>query len=1150
MRIERLALTAFGPFTDQVLDLSGGAPGGVHVVFGPNEAGKTTALRAVIALLFGIPEKTQDAHLHPYGKLRLGAELSAGAQRLCFVRLKRRKNDLLDEQGQPLDPGRLAELLSHLDQQSFTRRFGLDQAELELGAKALLGGAEEGLFAAGTAGAVARRVLDGLVAESDGLFRPRGKNPRLNRALGAYADAVRHAKQLERPPEKWVEQKQAQEAAEKEAEALRQQRPKLRAEHTRLRRLSTLLSDVARLEQVDQELAELGDAPRLGVDAEKRREAAQDRLRDAELRAQRFTEEKQAAQERLAALPEPSPLLDIEDEHPALRDRLARERSARQDLPKLVAKHRELEERVARVLGRLAPSAGGEDVLARARELLPDAVRDQRIQELFAERASLDKELELSRKELLRAQDEIAEASVNGTEPAPALDVLAAALADARAQRGVMERVSELAEQIAAQRVAIDAARHRLGLPREPLGDIPTADELREAADRWRDLTARIERWGEEVNQIESETAGIRGRLDALRGHDTLPSEQKLHESRARRDELVARIGSADEPAAEEVTALVRDADEIVDRLRREAGRIAEAGALEQQLEGLLARQRAKTKQQKAAAKSLDAHRERLIARSPGSAPLETAAAYQAHGQALLDLAAQDRAQAEAVAAHDARQKSLAGCEAALRQAVADLGPDPIPDGLSLAGVVQFAETRFEEHNKELERLRERRTKLERATQRRHVALHDVEATTERLAAWKTAFEQSASGLALDQRLTMERVRDVMAELSGLREILTEARGLDARIAGMKRDAEAFREDVRRLVTRHAPTLVDQDPIDAAEQLLEQIASSRRLAEERKAATQALTTSEAHLREARSDAKQARAQLEDLMREAGVADAEALREVEGRSRRAVSLDTERASLRKDLLHKSSGRDLDELRAEARGTSHHELETRIDELTEELEALDKRIHDRERDAESYAEGLKHYGSEDVAWARQRAAARSAEARALLSEFLTVRTARVVLERQIAQYADRFAGPIARRASELFARLTLGGYSHLSIGMGERTIRLVRGTDPIEVTGLSRGTRAQLYLALRLASLENHFEQNPTVPLVLDDLFIDFDDERARAAFEVLGELAQRVQILYFTHLGRDVEAARRGVPHDLLFEHTMCESLSMISSRSP
>ena len=74
MKILELRLIAFGPFTDRVLDLSSGNHG-LHVIFGRNEAGKSSALRALHALLYGIPGQTTDAFLHPYSALRVGGRL-------------------------------------------------------------------------------------------------------------------------------------------------------------------------------------------------------------------------------------------------------------------------------------------------------------------------------------------------------------------------------------------------------------------------------------------------------------------------------------------------------------------------------------------------------------------------------------------------------------------------------------------------------------------------------------------------------------------------------------------------------------------------------------------------------------------------------------------------------------------------------------------------------------------------------------------------------------------------------------------------------------------------------------------------------------------------------------------------------------------
>jgi uncharacterized protein YhaN len=74
-------------------------------------------------------------------------------------------------------------------------------------------------------------------------------------------------------------------------------------------------------------------------------------------------------------------------------------------------------------------------------------------------------------------------------------------------------------------------------------------------------------------------------------------------------------------------------------------------------------------------------------------------------------------------------------------------------------------------------------------------------------------------------------------------------------------------------------------------------------------------------------------------------------------------------------------------------------------------------------------------------------------------------------------------------------------------------------------LSNGTRDQLYLALRLASLEEAIGRGDSMPFIADDILIEFDDERSRVALEVLAELAGKTQILLFSHHAHVAEQAR-------------------------
>jgi uncharacterized protein YhaN len=127
---------------------------------------------------------------------------------------------------------------------------------------------------------------------------------------------------------------------------------------------------------------------------------------------------------------------------------------------------------------------------------------------------------------------------------------------------------------------------------------------------------------------------------------------------------------------------------------------------------------------------------------------------------------------------------------------------------------------------------------------------------------------------------------------------------------------------------------------------------------------------------------------------------------------------------------------------------------------------------------------------------------------------------VLQRAIESYREKHQGPVLRRASELFSNLTLGDHCGLTTAFGDDDkpilVAIRRNREQVEVAGLSDGTRDQLYLALRLAAIEHHVETVAPCPVIFDDVLINSDDARASAALEVLGDLATRTQVLFFTH----------------------------------
>ncbi|MCP4507121.1 MAG: hypothetical protein GY826_12130, partial [Fuerstiella sp.] len=152
---------------------------------------------------------------------------------------------------------------------------------------------------------------------------------------------------------------------------------------------------------------------------------------------------------------------------------------------------------------------------------------------------------------------------------------------------------------------------------------------------------------------------------------------------------------------------------------------------------------------------------------------------------------------------------------------------------------------------------------------------------------------------------------------------------------------------------------------------------------------------------------------------------------------------------------------------------------------------------------------------------------------------LRMSAALLNAAIEEHRKRNQGPVLGRASRIFSRITLGGFKELRADFNERgepVLTGVRGSsgDVVPVSGMSDGTCDQLYLALRLASLESWLDRYEAIPVVVDDVLLNFDDDRAIAGLEVLAELSHRTQVVFFTHHSHLVEMARTNLSSENLF----------------
>ena len=170
-----------------------------------------------------------------------------------------------------------------------------------------------------------------------------------------------------------------------------------------------------------------------------------------------------------------------------------------------------------------------------------------------------------------------------------------------------------------------------------------------------------------------------------------------------------------------------------------------------------------------------------------------------------------------------------------------------------------------------------------------------------------------------------------------------------------------------------------------------------------------------------------------------------------------------------------------------------------------------------------------GSAQAAEAAEKMEQVAARIRRLIDQYARIKLAAMVLKDEIERYREEHQDPVLRIASRYFSELTLGSFEGLRTDVDDNGNPVLVGVRQdntrVSVEGLSDGTCDQLYLSLRLATLEWRLEASESMPFIVDDILINFDDDRSKATLKVLADLSEKNQVILFTHHSRIVEEAK-------------------------
>ncbi|QOZ51535.1 AAA family ATPase [Bradyrhizobium sp. CCBAU 53338] len=1132
MRLRKLGLRRYGKFTDAVIDFGECSAGAsdLHIVYGPNEAGKSTAMSACMDLFYGIGHTSRFNFLHPYPAMRIEAELDILGTVRAFSRIKAPHNSLLDDAGNPVPDAVLLGELGGLDRGAYQTMFSLDDETLEAGGESIL--ASKGdlghlLFSATAGLADLSDRLGAARSEAESFFRSgkrSGLLADLKKELSALKDERDRTDTLASDYSRLVIERD--EATSAYAEAIAQ-RGRTQARIDEVQRFLNALPRLQALRSLRADLlplAALADAPSTWAD-----DLPELMTRQTTLAAQTRTiaESIVDLREQLERLVVNVSACGLEKRAELLMDLRARHITAEKDLPDRRLRLGVAEQTILRILGRI-DHASEQDA---AQLILPAAVTGP-LRDLMERRSGVEADLAAAEAEVDKAAVALsfAEMKIEGRDAGfdeAATGALTAAVATARqvgdaarlrtAHRMCRERANELDDHLADLR---PWAGDRITLCE---ASVPTQAQLQRWAAIEADLSQEITARHGEQDRLAAQAERLDARIAALGAMVGFVSDKDAGEARSAREAAwAAHKAELDATTAAAFEDAMRKFDLITEQRFTHTAGIAELNnALLEQAEIRAALTQLGRQLQESQKKRMAVTEE-----------IEKAISAIGHGlDASVGVSGLHQWVRKRDAAVDAHRKLLAA-----EREFHDAQTEAAVSRERVAGMMRSAGVQIREDDDVAAMLAAGQAALDRTVdtknaraaiedRRRELRFRERKLGDARLAeeAWSKAWEEICASCWLGQREirpTTAIVRETLEALAELDSALQKRSELTDRITKMQRDQIQFQTEVEALAALIGLPQDSSDVLGLCHAVMDCIGATAKILDRRTEIEARLVAEQDKARALADESAEVDARASLMTSHFGVA---SLTEVDGRLRaiaRRSDLDARLIQARDELLQGSRAETIERAECMLDAVDRVSLEAELIALKQRFEDEDGRSRDL-FSARNRAEDRIAAVGGDAAIARVEARRRTVllaiEDKALA--YLRLKLGIAAADRALSAYRDRHRSSMMKRASEAFSLISRGSYTELLTQPSNGSELLIaKGSDGSSkiASELSKGTRFQLYLALRVAGYHEFVRAHTPGPFLADDIMETFDDFRAEEAFRLLAGMAAVGQVVYFTH----------------------------------
>jgi len=1142
MRFERIHLTRYGHFTDYSIDLGTHASDGdFHIIYGPNEAGKSTLRDACIDFLYGIPARTKYGFMHDYSVMMVGARITAAGTCYEAKRTKGRKNTLMGAGDTPLSETTLKAILGGITRDGYEHMYAINDDSLDAGGESILN--SEGdlgslLFGAMSGLPDISSALAKAKEQTEAFYKPSARSTHLNQLKFELKNLDQEINDNDVDAGKYARLKADARQAERQWQEKKTELDEKRTEQRQLKALidaHPIWQEYLRVEKNLKPLSDAPDVPEAWAD-----EVNQLLSRNAEVCSKAETETKavKRAQQELDSIECDDTGLSLMEQVKRLQqDDLEARYKTSFDIEQFRAERRRSHEKIEGYLRAL-----GQPLDTDPKTLILPVASKTEINSLLAKISTIEADLKAASKEWQNANDELeavkqelAELEVPVKEP---VDIKAALELTKEAPKPEeLESLTNVVEQV---RKECDDAITNLS---PWLGNattlsilkLPDPERVQRLQSRDNRLSEASQGLADEKQRHQDNLAQQISTIDSLVQEAKVIADEAVESARQARDEAWAlHRDSLNQTILPSAALLQQSADAFANALSayeqlllnrfNQSTEVAQLRAAKVERANTQAKLGRLEEKQKELSTELYAHAQELETLFdnlllPADFNLSNLNLWlERYKQVVkaadnLKAAKTDQQTRKEKYQHD--RKIL---EEALLSHGLTLENKTWPQLLQLGREMIDAWDKVQQEKMVLEKSC---TKAAREESKRQRELNKFEQEkAEWFNTWSTVLNATWLGEQTPQVIE--------AMLSTIDSLIVEAKEnsqLDDKISALSDDRKRYCVEVQRLAQIAGEQYDETDPLITADLLRDRINRAEQAHRSKEKAARDFTEAQKRLAIQIEHQETINRRFEELRQKIPADNLEALRGKITQGIERSRLRTRLLELERDINRQLNQDNIENSLAllnEKVGTpeSLDETKTHCESLSSDLTNIEDQVSVLYSEWQELKKQLDTLGADGTAakLVEQREAL-LLDIEAEAHRFIRLSTGIMLANEALHTYRETHRSSMMEAANDAFTRITRGGFKGLETATQDgRELLFGKRVDgsTILASEMSRGTRFQLYLALRIAGHAELARNGETLPFFADDILEPFDDDRSIETFALLNEMAKHGQVVYLTH----------------------------------